>query len=758
MMTSGWQRMSVLGTILLGIAPVFAQVGENDESRRPFSIYATESARGLAERAEEHRRAGRFSDAIVDLQALLEEHHGEVLAKTRPIHKGRRSEGDVHRGAADHARRQMLELPEEARAIYRDRYENRASLALKEARAAGDRRELTQVARRWPLTHSARQAWWAIGDLELEIGNRQEALHAWERAVAWTLLDMDLTLVDSDAWRTARTSLEASGQATAGALARATLAATIHDKASLASKDLRDQVSSSLGSAMGPALTRGSSEGIAPPGRSADGWRNSFRVPDDHPFDHPDGRYSMFLARGEDALFVTTTLELFCINAYTGKLSWRSGEPAGWDQVDPRDRVDFFDAVDRTDSLIAPAIGQGIAVAALQIPHRFEPKIDYGEMNIIKQLPNRRLFAFDTRTGEELWNTTPPPLWDGESGDFSDRMRIVGSPVISGSRVLVPTARMRGRIEYHIGCFDLFTGELLWSTALITGQRERNMFGRAVYEFSAPPLVVADGQVIALTQLGTVAALNLFTGDLIWEVIYEKLPLRKAQNFSAPKRKRYWKNAPPVVVGDTVIATPDDSKFVIAIDRKSGTLIWSYRNDALRLLGFGDSQFNVLLGADQNSVYLGGKQVIAIDFPLGIDTGEQTPWRRWVWPATRGNNLPSRSPRAVLSADRVWIPDGDTLMGIDRQSGRETESLSMKSGNLLVGEGLLYSLRSDSLSGKFEWTRLLQSARDRCIAAPEDLNEALALAQLLEERGRTVAANGSYQESSQHLAEARAVI
>ena len=57
----------------------------------------------------------------------------------------------------------------------------------------------------------------------------------------------------------------------------------------------------------------------------------------------------------------------------------------------------------------------------------------------------------------------PPEGWDGESGSFKDRMTVVGPPVAVGARVLVPMARLRGRIELHLGCLDLTDGSVLWS-------------------------------------------------------------------------------------------------------------------------------------------------------------------------------------------------------------------------------------------------------------------------------------------------------
>jgi outer membrane protein assembly factor BamB len=108
-------------------------------------------------------------------------------------------------------------------------------------------------------------------------------------------------------------------------------------------------------------------------------------------------------------------------------------------------------------------------------------------------------------------------------------MMVAGSPTVAGARVLVPCYRMQGRIDYHVACYQLETGELLWSTLVISGQRERNMFGRSVFEFSASPLVVDGDRVLAQTELGTLAALDLFSGRILWQTTYEQIELPKTR-------------------------------------------------------------------------------------------------------------------------------------------------------------------------------------------------------------------------------------
>src|SRR5262245_56319326 len=127
-------------------------------------------------------------------------------------------------------------------------------------------------------------------------------------------------------------------------------------------------------------------------------------------------------------------------------------------------------------------------------------------------------------------------------------MPVGGPPVIVGQRVLAPFVRVQGRFDYHVGCFDVETGRLRWSTAVLSGQRELNMFGRQMTELSVAPLRVEGSRVIAQTQLGTVACLDLYSGQVLWQSTYDRIENRPTSEFSPAPRKTPWCNVPPTVV------------------------------------------------------------------------------------------------------------------------------------------------------------------------------------------------------------------
>lgn len=735
---------------------VAAQPGEQqdqdqDQALHAFQIYNTQAARALVESAEEHLAASRWSEALVDLQALLEEHHGEVLGASRP----RASQGlqaslhDVHRGAADWATGTLYGLDPEARTLYQERYGERAARALAAAIGAGDRAALAAVARRWPITAEAVRAWWALGDLELELGNVDVGLSAWARALALELGARELAPTRPARWRAALDELESGSGARPGVRERVSFAlARLEDGG--------DDLGLAVEPPSGTALAGGGEYGKLGP--APDTWPSPHKLGNGrtNPFQQPRGRYALYPVRHGDTVFYSTTRSVHAVGAYTGETVWSTPENMlGWQDVSGDALRDFEDAVAFDDSLVVPAASQGVVVAPLQIPLVFEDKDSYGDLKIIKIVPERRLFAFDAATGERLWDTVPPPVWDGESGSFEHRMTVVGPPTITGSRLVVPAAMLRGRIELHVGCYDLHTGELLWSTPLVTGQRPLNMFGRLVEEYTAPPVVVAGDRVVVQTQLGTVACLDLFTGETRWQTLYDQIPITPGNYYNDGELHKVWQNSPAALIDEVVVCAPFDGEALVGLDLETGAVLWTVGHAEINhLVGEGlNPVVDTLVGADDRHVFLAGRKVVAFEAPGGL--AHEAPRRRdWVYPSDR---LSGRVPRPVLTKSRVYVPGRAELDVIDRRNGMKLDAIHWNPtpGNLLVGEGMLFTLSDLHLNGFFEWESMVRRARARVAEVPEDLRAADTLAMLLYKRGVSAMQAADYKPAARFLEDAR---
>ena len=734
-------------------APTRAAQEEEPVETRPFALPDTRTSRALSERAAEHLAAKRWIEAATDLQKLIEEHDRDLLGATRPAPLGRPSQQVVHPGAGRWAEQQLFALGPEARRAYRERYEAVAREALGEALRDGMRAALARVAVRWPITDAAERAWWALGDLELELGNLDQARLAWERAVRLRLLRPDLRLATEGEWLAALAQAvpdEASDLA--GLRSRLRLAAASLDPTHELARPQTARRPSG-----GQMRLPGPGEGtVGTPGAETDGWQVALPA---HPFGGGfRSNFRLHAVRAGWKLFVSTSLELIAIDTLTGETLWSSGEAPGWDRLG-RNRDEYFRGVSQRRALIAPAVAAGIVVVPLQIPISLLEHRDFNSISILRRIPDRRLFAYEAATGRELWNHMPPPDWDGESGTFSQRMMVAGPPVIAGSRVLVPTYRMDGRIDYNVACYALDTGELLWSTPVISGQRELNMFSRPEFEFCAPPLRVEGDRIIALTQLGAVAALDLFSGRLLWETLYEQVPLPQRRGHSAPEREPTWENAPPVVAAGVVVATPSDSRDLVGLDLETGAMLWSLAQSSVNQLARGRvSRIDLLLGADERRIYLSGQHIVALEAPGGLyhTRPVQT---AWVYDGFE-NDAPQGWP--VLLRDRVVVATPTQRHEIHRHSGARARApipwRGGRSGNLLIDGGMLYTLDGRYLNGYFEWRGLLDLAAADYRAQPPNEAAAIDYSRLLAVRGETLRREGRSDQARALLEEAHGVL
>lgn len=742
---SGMGRLARGLSILLLAGPsAQARPAQEEPGVRTFSMPDTRAAAALAERVREDLATRRWSEAAGGLQELLERHRDDLLGEQRP----KRSQQPVHPGVSTWARETLLTLPPAARAAYRERHEPLARQALERARARGDTSALAAIARRWPLTEAAAEAWWTVGDLELERGNPLLALHAWSRALAAGLGLASLDLAAAGAGSAAPEDESRLAALPAGVQARLALARGIaRSQAALAeprTSELR---------------LPGPGEGArSTPGEEAGSWARPYFLPD-HPWQHAPVNLHPTLAG--DALLVSTSMGLACVEAFSGEERWVVGEPPGWERLSPDQRAEFHDGLDQAGALVAAAASGSIAVAALQIPISQYESANFNSIPILKLIPDRRLFAFDLESGRELWNHMPPPGWDGEGGSFAERMRVAGPPVVHAGRVLVLVYRMQGRVDCHLACYALASGALQWSTQLVSGQRELNMFNRHEREYSAPPVRVEGDRIVALTQLGTIAAVDLFSGAILWQTLYEQIPLPSRMSYKANYRDPTWRNAPPVVADGVVLATPVDGDDLVGLDLESGAMLWSLRQRGISdLAGGRGTDVNLLLGADERRVYLAGRRLVALEAPTGLrfEPPTQRAWR------VDDELLREEGSfaRPVLTADRIVVPTTTQRIEIDRHQGLRLRHpipwRDGRGGNLLIADGMLFTLNSRMLNGYFEWSFLLARARAAHEEAPRDSSAALELAGLLAERGRSEWEAGRSDQARSWLEEATAVL
>ncbi len=736
------KRAASLGILLVAFVSVGgARRAQEAAESRPFALPDDRDARALADQALEHLREERWSEALAALERLIDVHGGSILPAPYRDARDLPSAHPNHPGAASWARSRLRELDREPLELWHERHEREAEIAWEAARRRADRRALVEIPRRYSLSTRSIQALVALGDLELEQGNLGEALVAWERA------------------RTLR-SPEAS---------------PLEARLALARRLLGERFPAGVSPLFQRSGTPGESDADHPrcvlPRRDVTPW---FAPLDLAPFEpRSDYYHSLFPVLAGDKLLVSSSLRLFCLDAFTGRLLWQAGPHAGWSELDERLRGPLFLGINRQQILIAPAVQGRIALAALQLPYSVEPNEAWQGIEIQKPIPQRRLFAYDLDTGRELWNHAPKLVWKSRtfekeaSSSYAQEMLVAAPPVIAGARVLVPCYRLQGRIDFHVACYELETGALLWSTAVVSGQRPTNMFGRPSVEFTSSPVVVSAGRVVVQTELGTVAALDLFSGEILWESLYRQLPLPKTRSYAPQERKLVWRLAPPVVVGNVVISTPSDSDEIAAFRLEDGRVIWTYSENYLASLdGERSHEYNRLVGADAHAVILGGDKLCALRKAGGI--GSTSPFET-AWPVrllesdSDSRGASKRLPWPVVCGDTIFAPLRGERIVLDRSSGIERRSHggtweTRASGNPLIANGFLFTLGREGLSGFVDWETLLELPRARLAEVPRDDAATLELARLYVRRSEVVSANGETPLALSGLRSARELL
>ncbi|MCB9912477.1 MAG: PQQ-binding-like beta-propeller repeat protein [Planctomycetes bacterium] len=726
-------RWSVFCLVLLFGVPNGAQAQEDtDPKPRPFQVYDTMEVRAIGDQARENLAAGRIPEALQLLQSLIEAHRGEVLPPEHPTPNGR-LEGTVHRGASAWAFQQLFQLAPEQAQVYRRMYEGDAQAALERALEQESPTPWLEIARRWPITHAALRARWAVGDLAMEAGETREGLHAWGRALAAEAGRPDHPPVVADDWRAL---LEFLDQRLAAGTSSPELEARL--------PGIRYRVRLALDLGLdSEGVLRDYANGLQPgefTTRSLDqhqlGWAEPARLPD-HPLLTRFG-YQLQAAADTENLFVSTSRQLLAFGLWSGETRWASPlSLPGWSEAQDRDGR-FTEAIDYQGALYAPAVSDGIVVTSLQLPFVLIPPDHYRQIQIIRVMPERRLFAFEAATGKPLWNTAPPANWDGESGSTAERVSVAGPPVIAGTRVVVPTVHLRGRVEFHVDCFDLHTGEHLWHTPLVTGQRELNMFSREIAEFTAPPVRVVGDRVFVATSIGSVACLDLVRGDTLWQSLYEQIEISKATYYAPGQMRSLWIHSPPAVTEDLVVVAPTDSLSLLCFDRESGDFLWEMDHREFYGGPIGSAsrpEFFYLVDANENQVILGGRRVAAFGPISG--TLRQAPARQLQWAFPISDSISNPGLRAVAAGKSVLVPCDGELVRVERDSGRPTSALEWagRKGSPLATEVGLFTVGRNEVRAYFDWKESLAQAQKSYDAHPEDPKALYRLALLRQKRG-----------------------
>ena len=345
-----------------------------------------------------------------------------------------------------------------------------------------------------------------------------------------------------------------------------------------------------------------------------------------------------------DKVFLQTTQWIAALRRETGETVWRY----------PR-RLRAGSARDARDALPAPFVWRDRVFAFVG-----------GEVVALSVTAGTRAWAVSNLTGEE------PKAAGDDKGKARPRAPdvFVNSLAVADGMVLLCASAAKQETEAFVAALDAASGSTVWRRKLCS-QVFRSYLGRGLHP--APP-AFDEGVVYVSTNLGAVAAIEAETGEIRW--------LAKYNSFT-PARRRValrgddcWENGAPVVYEGIVLAAPQDSDYLVALDASSGRQRWRAPRLGMRYL----------VGVADGRAYVSGRRAAALDVKTGrVLWLSATDWR------------PAGRPALTRSA--LLVPARQAMVRLDTKTGQVLSQYRLDTprerGNLVLAGKLLLAASFD---------------------------------------------------------------
>jgi outer membrane protein assembly factor BamB len=296
------------------------------------------------------------------------------------------------------------------------------------------------------------------------------------------------------------------------------------------------------------------------------------------------------------------------------------------------------------------------------------------------------------KPGSLLWEmrATKP---DGGSGFFE------GSPVAADGRVFSAVSWIAGRSTHTaLACYDARTGERRWWQDICeTPEFENYPEPRRRQHL----ITLGGGRLYYCSHSGAIAALDPWSGQILWAARYPSRGPRTEEGFPSPRDL-----APCVYAGGRLYVAPLDAGRLFCLDATSGRLVWeSSGMDIVHLLGVtrGRVYFTTPRGlqcsdADTGSLQGGWMQPAEGKLP-GLGRGLLA--GAWLlWP-TQDPKLPLRGVTlADGNQERFVEPHRPSFSGAPEPDYLEpTMMRAILPGNMAFGQDCLVVAGLEDLAG-----------------------------------------------------------
>ena len=260
----------------------------------------------------------------------------------------------------------------------------------------------------------------------------------------------------------------------------------------------------------------------------------------------------------------------------------------------------------------------------------------------VPRMRKNRLVAYHALNGKLQWMRSATE----KKEDLITDSCFIGDPVPYGNLLLIPVLEGTGM---YLTALNPESGDTQWRTFL--GDEPQS----GVAPNSSVMVAIDGGEAYIATGSGLVFSLDAISGSLNWVVRYPRTVRNNASRLQALQRFGGFARgnvAAPDFDGwdmDTVVPStkvvvfaPSDFNQLIALDRRSGKLIWETARVPLRE----GNEGSYVLGLLDEKLYIGGGDVVRCYDVIG---------GKMLWE----NSFPRGHGRGALTKDGILIPSGN---------------------------------------------------------------------------------------------------
>jgi outer membrane protein assembly factor BamB len=641
----------------------------NDQPTRPLQMpAASNEAKEAFDDFERFKRRGAWERATKALYAIPEAQATRFVDGPDgfiiPVSRKRRTV--------------LAGLSPEGLAAYRLFYDTDAKKLLDQAEGSTEQATLEKLYSAYFLTSVGDNAADRLGDLYFEQGQFDRAADCW-LAIFRERTDSDLSpalMATKAALSLAKAGRRPDALAIRDELANrfADEVVAIGGRKGKAVDLLRDLLGSGASTARVETASE-SSEGPPPTFETAPAWQ--FRFGDSVTAGMTPLEATQWEANGLSLAVPRVAIEgstlycdyvghVFALDLPTGKMLWRSGSFHNLEVTALQDQARMIDA-SRYAILAAPgfvwSLGRDLKNLDLQA--------------------GSKITCRRSLTGEVVWQSSDLNEYAG--------MDLVGLPILAHDTLFVAgkSSMMNGQdnlARQYVLAIRPHDGKIVWKTE-VGMFRENQQYAYYGMRDNAPQpkLAYRSGSIYIDTHVGVLARLDAQSGVMDWGYAYPTDPVQGMSRFvwfGMPQAQSSSPSGPPPIsVGEALIIKGAKSDRICAIDPDRMKLLWD------RPI----AKASRLLGVDDQSVYLGGGELGAVD--------RKSRALQWSLPMPGG----SEDGNVLVRPDGLWQLTPRGIFEVDPKSGRvrrifRGDDPGASGGDLILNDRWLLAISNRTIS------------------------------------------------------------